>query len=188
MLVGGLPLTTFILRFWFRVWCRRRATELNDLESALVDRLELNTEEHGSDVREDERFKLLNEHILDVPHLVVAHKHVGLRADVDEVRADLVVHRDDVKAPVRAFHGVLTVLVVVVDTAVSKQVSLVVLVSEVLRTEARVEREEDFLGDIHCVGSSDFVLNLHVVAFFCSDCARGDFLLRNRVEAIEEVK
>ena len=66
---------------------------------------------------------------------------------MDDLRANLVIHRDDVKATVRALDAVLGVLVVVADAAVSEQLALVVLVGEVLgtehvevlRTEARIK-------------------------------------------------
>ena len=79
--------------------------QLHNHEAALVDGLELNTEEHGGDVRQDEGLVLLDENILGVGHLVVTDQHVYFRTDVDELGVCLVVHRDDVEAVVGAFHG-----------------------------------------------------------------------------------
>ena len=92
-------------------------SQFNHLESAFVDRLELNAEEHGSDVREDERLELLDHDRLHVTHLVVSHQHVHLRTDVNELRANLVEHRHDVQTAVGALHAILSELRVIVDTA-----------------------------------------------------------------------
>lgn len=54
--------------------------DFDSLEASLVDRLELNAEEHSGDIREDERLILLDKDVLDVAHLVVADEHVGLVA------------------------------------------------------------------------------------------------------------
>ena len=76
-----------------------------------------------------------------------------------------------------------------------EQVAFVVLVDEVLRAveievlraEARVEREQNLLGDVNGIGRSNRVGELHVVALVFGDSTCGDFLFGNRVEAIEKV-
>ena len=54
----------------------RSKSEFNGFEATFVDRLELHTEEHRGDVREDEGFILLHKDTLNVTHLVIANKHV----------------------------------------------------------------------------------------------------------------
>ena len=112
-----------------------------------------------------------------------------------ELRAGLVVEGAELQLAVGAFHGLLSVLRVVRYSAMGEQVAFVVLVDEVLRAieievlgaEARVERKEDFFGDVYGVGRSDGIVELHVVAFLGGDSTCGDFLFGNRVEAVEKV-
>ena len=76
------------------------ACQLNHFEAAFVDRLELYAKEHGGNVRKDEWIKFLDHNGLRIGHLVVAHQHVALRADVDELTIQLVVERNNVQTVV----------------------------------------------------------------------------------------
>ena len=109
--------------------------QFNALEASFVDGLELHAEEHSGDIREDERLVFLHHYRFHITHLVVSDEHVNLRADMYELRANLVIHWNDVQAAIRAFHRILSVLRVVVDASVCEQLALVVGISELLRTE-----------------------------------------------------
>lgn len=65
------PGERFALRDCVGNTLRMLVCQLHNHEAALVDGLELNTEEHGGDVRQDEGLVLLDENILGVGHLVV---------------------------------------------------------------------------------------------------------------------
>ena len=127
--------------------------------------------------------------------MVEANEHIALGGDVHKLGVRLVVERHKLQFAVRALHGLLTVLRVVLQAAVSELISLVVLIHEVLRavevevlrTEARVEREKDFLCNVHGVRRGDGFRQFHVVAVFGRDSTCGDFVLRDSVEAVEKV-
>jgi hypothetical protein len=169
--------------------------DFDGFETALVDGLELHTEEHSGDVGQDKGSILLHHDVLHIAHLVVADEHIALGGNVHELRPRLVVEGAELQLAVGAFHGTLSVLGVVRYAAVGEQVAFVVLIDEVLRAvevevflaEARVEREQNLLGDVNGVGGGDLVGELHVVALVGSDGTCGDFLVGNRVEAVEKV-
>ena len=169
--------------------------KLDGLEATLVDRLKLHTEEHRSDVRENERFVLLDHNGLGVGHLVVANEHVRLGADVNELGICLVEERNDVKTVVRPLYSHLIELRVVHVARVRKLVGIVVLVGEVLRaeevailsTQTRVERIEDLLSQIISIFRGYGLSKFEVVTLFRGDSALGNLLLGDGVEAIEEV-
>ena len=135
----------------------------NGFETALVERFKLNAEEHRGDVRQDEGRILLDHDVFHVAHLVVANEHIALGGYVHELRPGLVVERAEFELAVAALDGALSVLRVVRYAAVGEQVAFVVLVDEVLRAvekqilraEARVEREKDRLGNVNGVSRSD---------------------------------
>ena len=115
---------------------------------------------------------------------------------MDELRANLVIHRYDVQTAIRAFHGVLSVLRVIVDASMSEQIALIVGIRELLCTEhiqilctkAWVEREENVLGDVHGVLLGDGIRQFEVVAFLSSDGTCSNLLLGDGIEAVEEVE
>ena len=99
------------------------------------------------------------------------------------------------KFSVASFHGVLSELVVVVDTSVSQQHSLVVLVGEVLRAvhveflraQARVERIENLLRDVQGVRGGDFLLQFHIVLVCLTDVVSVNLHLCDGVETVKQI-
>ena len=114
---------------------------------------------------------------------------------MDELRVHLIVERNEFEATVGAFNRSLVVLRVVRDSAVGHKIALVVFVCEVLGAEhiqflfaeARVEREQDGLGDIDGVSRSDGLVNLHVVAEVGSDGTSGNLVLCDGIETVKEI-
>ena len=96
---------------------------------------------------------------------------------------------------VRALHRRLIVFRVVRNTAVSKEIALIVLVSEVLRavhqqilrTETRIQREENLLGDVHRISRSDSLRELHVIAVADSQIAVRHLLLGDSVKPVKKI-
>ena len=168
-------------------------SEFNSFEASFVDAFKLNAEEHSGDIGKNEWFIFLDHNILNIAHLVEANEHIALGCDVHKLGVSLVVERHKLQFAVRAFHGLLTVLGVVLQAAVSELISLVVLIDEVLRavkvevlrTEARVEREKDFLCHVHGVRRGDGFRQFHVVAVFGRDSTRGDFGLKQNFRCMD---
>ena len=115
---------------------------------------------------------------------------------MDILRAVLVVERYEVQTAIGAFHSVLSVLCVVVDAAMSEQIALVVGISEllcaehieVLRAQARVKREKDFLRHIHRIVVCDSISELHVIALRSGNSPRSNLCVGNRIETVKEIE
>lgn len=115
---------------------------------------------------------------------------------MDKLRVRLIRERAQDEAAVGAFDSRLVILRIVPDTRMGKEIRLVVLVCEVLRaehvarlgTEARVEREENLLCDVHGICRCDLLFKLQEITVSSGDVALRYLLLRDGIEAIEEVE